>query len=184
MTQPIKLQFQYEIINLIVIGQQTQKNNKRSNPMLKESIYYRESFLKKGVLMQSRQKVHYNLMTVQFNVRVFILAVKIQREQQIIINKLRILQISHLISLRNNNQIINQLKIMQIQQWYTHVYRLIQYNKKQKQQSTLSIPTSNNYNFNSILQEASLFQQNQESFQLDSNNNLKEESSKQRNQNN
>ncbi|CAD8178972.1 unnamed protein product [Paramecium octaurelia] len=53
-------------------------------------------------------------------------------------------------------------------------------NKKQKSQSTLSIPTSNNYNLNSLLQEASLFQQNQESFQLDSNNNQKEDPSKQR----
>ncbi|CAD8125331.1 unnamed protein product [Paramecium sonneborni] len=53
-------------------------------------------------------------------------------------------------------------------------------NKKQKSQTTLSIPTSNNYNLNSLLQEASLFQQNQESFQLDSNSNPKEDPSKQR----
>ncbi|CAD8125670.1 unnamed protein product [Paramecium sonneborni] len=51
-------------------------------------------------------------------------------------------------------------------------------NKKQKSQSTLSIPTSNNYNLNSLLQEASIFQQNQESFQLDSNSNPKEDCSK------
>ncbi|CAD8106702.1 unnamed protein product [Paramecium primaurelia] len=50
--------------------------------------------------------------------------------------------------------------------------------KKQKSQSTFSIPTSNNYNLNSYLQEQSIFQQNQESFQLDSKNNLKEETQK------
>ncbi|CAD8192578.1 unnamed protein product [Paramecium octaurelia] len=50
--------------------------------------------------------------------------------------------------------------------------------KKQKSQSTFSIPTSNNYNLNSYLQEQSIFQQNQESFQLDSKNNLKEDSQK------
>ncbi|CAD8113927.1 unnamed protein product [Paramecium sonneborni] len=47
--------------------------------------------------------------------------------------------------------------------------------KKQKSQSTISIPTSNNYNLNSYLQEHSIFQQNQESFQLDSKSNLKDE---------
>ncbi|CAD8117957.1 unnamed protein product [Paramecium sonneborni] len=47
--------------------------------------------------------------------------------------------------------------------------------KKLKSSSTLSFPTSNNYNLNSYLQEQSIFQQNQESFQLDSKNNFKEE---------
>ncbi|CAK91848.1 unnamed protein product (macronuclear) [Paramecium tetraurelia] len=50
--------------------------------------------------------------------------------------------------------------------------------KKQKSSSTLSIPTSNNYNLNSYLQEQSIFQQNQESFQLDSKSNLKDDTYK------
>ncbi|CAD8202948.1 unnamed protein product [Paramecium pentaurelia] len=177
----LQSQFQYE--RQILLQQVNELKKQQRDPMLKESIYYHESTSKKRSV--DVVKIKSSLQSYDSPVQCKSFHIGSQDSKGIINYNQQVKNSSNQSfnftqkQQQNNQSIEKSCKFNDGIPMSIDQFNILK-NKKQKSQSTLSIPTSNNYNLNSLLQEASLFQQNQESFQLDSNNNLKEESSKQR----
>ncbi|CAD8095778.1 unnamed protein product [Paramecium primaurelia] len=180
----IQAQFSYEKQTLLKQIEELKKLNRDVN--LKESMNYHESTSKKRSIdaikikssLQSYdspvQCKSFHIACPESKVQIFNNYLKNSQTQSIILAQKQQIQQQFQ---QNNQSLDKSQNINDGMPICIDQYNLMK-DKKQKSQSTLSIPTSNNYNLNSYLQEQSIFQQNQESFQLDSKSNLKDETYK------